>query len=507
MPAAKEIVRIAAIGDLHYSRTAPPGSLQPLFAQINEAADILVLCGDLTDYGLPEEARALRARDRQRLKIPDGGRPRQPRLRVRPAGRDRKILTDAGVTMLDGDTPRSTASASPASRASPAASGGARSARGARTSSSSSSTSRGRSAEARVGAGAAAHRAAHRRAALRADPGDRRRRAARDLSRSSAAAASRSRSRRYPVSAVFHGHAHHGQPEGRTRNDVPVFNVSASLMRELFPERPFRLIDVDMTPADADAGRGAPSADRPIGRRTGADAQPSEGPMTPLPVLVIAALVAQAATPLRRRDSRRKPGTGGAGRRQPATAQHRRSRSAADAGDARSRRLLSRRDRRQAWARNTKKALEPYQKQAPATPARRGARHRLRDHRGGCRRAVRAGDPGRPRRAGEAASARLHVGARSARRAVPLDARAAAAAESGGAVRRRRTDSGAERRAAALRQSRNRSRARGARRAAKERAHARRDHRTPRTAGAETAQYRRRCGPTSSVTVSRPPRR
>ena len=40
---------------------------------------------------------------------------------------------------------------------------------------------------------------------------------------------------RYPVSAVFHGHAHHGQPEGRTRTDTPVFNVSASLMREPSP--------------------------------------------------------------------------------------------------------------------------------------------------------------------------------------------------------------------------------------------------------------------------------
>ena len=42
---------------------------------------------------------------------------------------------------------------------------------------------------------------------------------------------------------MFHGHAHHGQPEGRTRKDVPVFNVSMSLMRERIPDRPFRLVD------------------------------------------------------------------------------------------------------------------------------------------------------------------------------------------------------------------------------------------------------------------------
>ncbi|MGH8310206.1 MAG: metallophosphoesterase family protein, partial [Steroidobacteraceae bacterium] len=49
---------------------------------------------------------------------------------------------------------------------------------------------------------------------------------------------------RYPVTAVFHGHAHHGQPEGRTRNGVPVFNVSLSLMRAIDPNRPYRVVDI-----------------------------------------------------------------------------------------------------------------------------------------------------------------------------------------------------------------------------------------------------------------------
>ncbi|HEX4566651.1 MAG TPA: hypothetical protein VH138_08455, partial [Vicinamibacterales bacterium] len=49
---------------------------------------------------------------------------------------------------------------------------------------------------------------------------------------------------RFPISAVFHGHAHHGTPEGRTRTNVRVFNVSASLMREHFPDRPFQLVEL-----------------------------------------------------------------------------------------------------------------------------------------------------------------------------------------------------------------------------------------------------------------------
>jgi Icc-related predicted phosphoesterase len=62
---------------------------------------------------------------------------------------------------------------------------------------------------------------------------------------------------RYPVTAVFHGHAHHGRPEGRTRTDAPVYNVSMTMMRELFPDRPFRLVDVHLPPAV-----GQPSEDR-----------------------------------------------------------------------------------------------------------------------------------------------------------------------------------------------------------------------------------------------------
>jgi Icc-related predicted phosphoesterase len=51
-------LRIAAAADLHYSR-ASKAHLQPLFAEASKAADVLLLCGDLTDYGHVEEARVL----------------------------------------------------------------------------------------------------------------------------------------------------------------------------------------------------------------------------------------------------------------------------------------------------------------------------------------------------------------------------------------------------------------------------------------------------------------
>jgi hypothetical protein len=66
---------------------------------------------------------------------------------------------------------------------------------------------------------------------------------------------------RYPVSAVFHGHAHHGQPEGRTQKNTPVYNVSLTLMRSISPDRPFRLLEVDVA-AGPDAAERRGGADR-----------------------------------------------------------------------------------------------------------------------------------------------------------------------------------------------------------------------------------------------------
>jgi Icc-related predicted phosphoesterase len=50
---------------------------------------------------------------------------------------------------------------------------------------------------------------------------------------------------RHSVLAAFHGHAHHGSPEGRTRSRVPVYNVAMPLLKRLDPDHaPFRVIEV-----------------------------------------------------------------------------------------------------------------------------------------------------------------------------------------------------------------------------------------------------------------------
>jgi len=60
---------------------------------------------------------------------------------------------------------------------------------------------------------------------------------------------------RFQVTAAFHGHAHHGRPEGRTSTGIPVFNVSLPLLRQTNPDGPpFRLYHLD----DAISPREAP---------------------------------------------------------------------------------------------------------------------------------------------------------------------------------------------------------------------------------------------------------
>src|SRR6185503_18346446 len=59
---------------------------------------------------------------------------------------------------------------------------------------------------------------------------------------------------RYAASVVFHGHAHRGQPEGKTSAGVPVYNVALPLLQRLFPDQPpFRVVEIPAQPATSGA--------------------------------------------------------------------------------------------------------------------------------------------------------------------------------------------------------------------------------------------------------------
>ena len=255
MPGGKDIVRVAAIADLHYSRTATAGLLQPLFAQITDSADVLVLCGDLTDYGLPEEARALAREVTSSLKIPAVAVLGNHDYESGQQDEVRKIMMDAGVVPLDGDTTEIHGIGFAGVKG--FCGGFGRRALGPWGEDIIKKFVHETLDEAlKLESALARLRTTHLIAVLHYAPiqetveGE-----PPEIFAFLGCSRLEEPLTRYPVSAVFHGHAHHGQPEGRTRTDVPVFNVSMSLMRETFPDRPFRLVDVDMTASVEDSDR------------------------------------------------------------------------------------------------------------------------------------------------------------------------------------------------------------------------------------------------------------
>ena len=258
--AAKETVRIAAIGDLHHSRTAAPGGLQSLFAQMNEAADALVLCGDLTDYGLAEEARSL-VREMAALKIPAVTVLGNHDLQSGQESEIVKILTDAGIPALDGDTTEIHGIGFAGIKG--FAGGFGRRALGpwgediikkfvheAVNEALKLETALARLRTERL---IAILHYSPIQATVEGEP--------REIFPFLGCSRLEEPLTRYPVTAVFHGHAHHGRPEGRTSTGAPVFNVSMSMMRELFPDRPFRVVEVRMPPPTVEARPDGPTSE------------------------------------------------------------------------------------------------------------------------------------------------------------------------------------------------------------------------------------------------------
>jgi Icc-related predicted phosphoesterase len=253
MPGTKDIVRIAAVGDLHYGRTAAQGSLQALFSQIVESADILALAGDLTDYGLPEEARALAREITSAVKIPVVAVLGNHDVESGQEAEVAKILSDAGVVMLDGDSHEIHGVGFAGVKG--FAGGFGRRALGPWGEEIIKKFVHEAVNEAlKLESALARLRGSQHIVLLHYSPvqetveGE-------PLEIYPFLGCSRLEEPigRFPVTAVFHGHAHHGKPEGRTTRNVPVFNVSASLMREVFPERPFRLIEVPVAQPEPDA--------------------------------------------------------------------------------------------------------------------------------------------------------------------------------------------------------------------------------------------------------------
>jgi Icc-related predicted phosphoesterase len=245
--ADRALVRVAAVGDIHCTKTSE-GALQPLFAQMVENADIIALAGDLVDYGLPEEAHVLVRELSVAIKasVPivavlgnhdyEAGQPE--------AVRD--ILCEAGVKLLDGDAIELRGIGFAGVKGF-CGGFGRRSLEPWGEQMIKSFVREAMDEALKLESALARLRTPNRIALLHYSPieatveGE-----PHEIYPFLGSSRLEEPLNRYQVDAVLHGHAHHGSPEGRTVAGVRVYNVSMPLLKRHFPERPaFRILEVE----------------------------------------------------------------------------------------------------------------------------------------------------------------------------------------------------------------------------------------------------------------------
>lgn len=225
-------VRIAAVGDLHCRRSSA-GLLAPLFGSVNEHADVLLLCGDLTDYGTVEEAHVL-AKELSSIRIPIIGVLGNHDVQSNMQHEVVDVLGDANIQILDGDAVEIHGIGIAGVKGFVGGFG-------------------------RATLGAWGEPLIKRfvqeaiNEALRLESALQRLRTERRIAlmhyapvRSTVEGESpeifaycgsgrlEEPLHRYPVDLVFHGHAHYGSAEGRTENGIAVYNVALPLLRRIF---------------------------------------------------------------------------------------------------------------------------------------------------------------------------------------------------------------------------------------------------------------------------------
>jgi Icc-related predicted phosphoesterase len=95
-------VRVAAVGDVHAGIDSAD-LLRPGFAQLSADADVLLIAGDLTQIGAPEEAKVL-AGELEGIEIPVVAVLGNHDHHSDAADVVRDVLESVGVVVLDGET-------------------------------------------------------------------------------------------------------------------------------------------------------------------------------------------------------------------------------------------------------------------------------------------------------------------------------------------------------------------------------------------------------------------
>ena len=245
-------LRIAAVADLHYDRHGA-GKHAALFEAVSEAADVLLLCGDLTDYGQVEEAELLAQDLHQHCSVPVLAVLGNHDHEAGQADAVCEALDHAKVQLLDGG---SCVVGGVGFAGTKGFGGGfgrwALSAWG--------------EAPIKAFVQAAVDEALRLDAALsRLETEHRVEQAVvllhyapivgtvvgepEEIYPFCGSGRLEEPLNRHAVAAAFHGHAHAGAPEGATSAGVPVYNVSVPVLKKAFPDRPpFRLFELARTP-------------------------------------------------------------------------------------------------------------------------------------------------------------------------------------------------------------------------------------------------------------------
>ena len=259
MPSS-DVIRFAAVGDIHCTKDSS-GTLRSVFAQVADAADALLLCGDLTDYGLPEEAKVL-ADELGAARVPIVAVLGNHDYESDAQDEVRRILADAGVRILDGEACEIEGVGIAGAKG--FAGGYGRGALGAWGERPIKQFVNEAIQEAlKLESALAKLRTPERLVLLHYSPivatvqGE-----PPEIFPFLGSSRLEEPLIRYPVTAVLHGHAHRGSPEGKTVNGTPVYNVAMPLLKRSYPQQPpFRLIELPKASASeadkAASGEGA----------------------------------------------------------------------------------------------------------------------------------------------------------------------------------------------------------------------------------------------------------
>jgi Icc-related predicted phosphoesterase len=248
---------LAAVGDLHATK-ASQGKLQPMFATLIGRAELLLLCGDLTDSGGVDEARVL-AGELKGVSIPKLAVLGNHDYEAGAADEIRHILSDAGVLILDGDV----AVVQHVAFVGVKGFGGGFGRRMLEPWGEPATKAFVREAvnESLKLESALARLHVDERVVLMhyspvegtvvGEPPE--------VIPFLGCSRLEEPLNRHGVTAVFHGHSHYGSPEARTHDGIPVYNVAAPLLRRLQPDvPPFRFLTIPAPAATAVAAAPPP---------------------------------------------------------------------------------------------------------------------------------------------------------------------------------------------------------------------------------------------------------